>query len=96
MARKYPDGYVSPAGVPAGTGGGMRSAGGVGADGAAERHTQDTRVPRQNFGFRDAAKVIGGPDRARNGEGQNIGPSSDLWRRAAKPVYTTGDQKRRK
>jgi hypothetical protein len=63
-------------------------------DGRALRHADGTEPNQQNFGWLDGVKgVIGGPNRAANGPGVNIGPSSPHWRKPAGP-YTVGDQKK--
>jgi hypothetical protein len=78
------------------TDGGM-SGGDALKDQRALRHADGTEPNRQNFGFLDGIKgVIGGPNRAANGPGVNIGPSSVHWRRPAAAVYTVGDQKKRR
>ena len=66
--------------------------GGVAPNGQALRHTPDTEPAAQNFGWLDGVKgVIGGPNRAAN-VGVNIGPSSNLWRKATPTPLTTGKQ----
>lgn len=65
-------------------------------DGRALRHTIETEPPAQNMGFLNGVKgVVGGPNRAANGEGVNVGPSSSIWRKPAPVPLTTGRQKRR-
>jgi hypothetical protein len=63
--------------------------GGVAPDGSAERHTADTRVAKQNFGWVPKAASGCNPG---GGPATNIGPSGALWRKSAAAVYTTGDQ----
>jgi hypothetical protein len=92
MARTYPDGYVSPNGVPAGSGS-LGSAGGVDADGSAQRHTADTVVARQNFGWVPPAASGSDP---RGGAYIPIGPSSPGWRKPGAAVFTTGMQGRKR
>ena len=81
MARTYPDGTVSS------TAGG--SVGGTDPDGSAERHTPDTKVAKQGFGWVPPAASGSNP---RGGDYIAIGPSSPLWRRPANGPYTTGMQ----
>jgi hypothetical protein len=65
------------------------------AKGQALRHTPDTEPPPSNFGWLDGVKgIVGGPNRAANGPGVNIGPSSALWRKPSPGKYATGDQKK--
>jgi hypothetical protein len=91
MARTYPDGTVSPDGVPAGAGGGMGSVGGM-KDGRALRHANNTEPAPQNFGWLSGVKgIVGGPNRAAN-PSVNIGPSGPLWRKATPKPLTTGTQ----
>jgi hypothetical protein len=85
-----------PDGEPRRSEGDPGSVGGVAPDGSARRHTVETEPAPQNFGWLSGVKgVVGGPNRAANGEGVNVGPSSTHWRKAAGP-FSTGDQKRRK
>ena len=73
---------------------GQNDTGNVGGlkDGRALRHADNTEPPPQNFGWLDGVKgVIGGPNRAAN-VGVNIGPSSNLWRKATPTPLTTGKQ----
>jgi hypothetical protein len=64
-------------------------------DGRALRHADNTEPPAQNFGWLSNVKgVIGGPNRAANGPGVNIGPSSSLWRKPMPKPLTTGAQKK--
>ena len=72
----FPDGTARP--------GSMGSVGGVASDGSARRHTPETEPAPQNLGWLSGVKgIIGGPNRAANGEGVNIGPSGPLWRKPA-------------
>ena len=80
----FPDGTARP--------GSMGSVGGVASDGSARRHTLETEPAPQNLGWLSGVKgIVGGPNRAANGEGVNIGPSGPHWRKAA-PPFTSGDQ----
>jgi hypothetical protein len=82
----WPDGEPRRSPDDTGSVGGLK-------DGRAIRHAAGTEPPQQNMGWLDNVRgVVGGPNRAANGPGVNVGPSSAIWRKPA-GRFTTADQR---